>query len=76
MIGTPAADDVVVFEEADEKFWLGVGTQPRRALRSTIQTASKLTSEAWLLDAADPAGSFAVVAPRRHGVEYGVEAAW
>ena len=25
VIGTPAADDVVVFEEADERFWVGVG---------------------------------------------------
>ena len=29
----------------------------------------------WLLDAASPDGYFAVVAPRRHGVEYGVEVA-
>ena len=40
-----------------------------------IQTASKLTSEAWLLDASSPDGDFAVVAPRRQGVEYGVEVA-
>jgi oligopeptidase B len=74
VIGTPAADDVVVFEEADEKFWLGVGTS-RDERFIEIQTASKLTSEAWLLDAADPAGSFTVVAPRRQGVEYSVEVA-
>ena len=40
-----------------------------------IGTASKLTSEVWLLDAADPAGEFSVVAPRRFGVEYEVEVA-
>ena len=34
-----------------------------------------MTSEVWLLDAADPTGEFAVVAPRRYGVEYGVEVA-
>ena len=38
-----------------------------------IKTESKLTSEAWLLDAADPAGELRVVAPRRQGVEYDVE---
>jgi oligopeptidase B len=73
-IGTAAADDVVVFEEADEKFWLGVGTS-RDERFIEIQTASKLTSEVWLLDAASPDGDFAVVAPRRPGVEYGVEVA-
>jgi oligopeptidase B len=73
-VGTPAADDVVVFEEADEKFWVGVGTsRDERFLE--IHTASKLTSEVWLLDAATPAGEFSVVAPRRQGVEYGVEVA-
>ncbi len=74
VVGTPAAADVVVFEEADEKFWLGVGTS-RDERFVEIHTSSKLTSEAWLLDAADPSGSFAVVAPRRYGVEYGVEVA-
>ena len=74
VVGTPAADDVVVFEEADEKFWLGVGTS-RDERFIEIQTASKLTSEVWLLDASSPDGDFAVVAPRRQGVEYGVEVA-
>ena len=72
VIGTPAASDVVVFEEADERFWVGVGlTRSERFL--VIRTSSKLTSEVWLLDAADPGGEFTVVAPRRQGVEYQVE---
>jgi oligopeptidase B len=74
VVGTPAADDAVVFEETDEKFWLGVGTS-RDERFIEIHTSSKLTSEAWLLDAATPAGEFTVVAPRRQGVEYGVEVA-
>jgi oligopeptidase B len=74
VIGTPTADDVVVFEESDEKFWLGVGTS-RDDKWLVIGTASKLTSEVWLLDAANPAGEFSVVAPRRFGVEYEVEVA-
>ncbi len=72
MIGTAAADDVIVFEEPDERFWVAVAlTRSRRFL--VISSSSKLTSEARLLDAAEPAGEFAVVAPRRHGVEYEVE---
>jgi oligopeptidase B len=72
LIGTPAASDVVVFEEPDERFWVGVGlTRSQRYL--VFSAASKLTSEAWLLDAADPTGELRVVAPRRHGVEYSVE---
>ena len=72
MIGTPAAEDVIVYEEPDERFWVGVDlTRSERYL--VISSASKLTSEARLLDADDPAGEFTVVAPRRHGVEYQVE---
>ena len=74
IVGTPTADDVVVFEESDEKFWLGVGTS-RDEKWLIIDTSSKLTSEVWLLDAATPTGEFSVVAPRRHGVEYDVEVA-
>jgi oligopeptidase B len=72
IIGTPADDDVIVFEEPDERFWVGVGlTRSERYL--VISSASKLTSEAYLLDAADPAGEFAVVMPRSDGVEYEIE---
>jgi oligopeptidase B len=72
LVGTPTASDVMVFEESDERFWVGVGlTRSERHIY--IQTASKLTSEWWLLDAGSPEGSFAVVAPRRQGVEYSVE---
>src|ERR1700760_4622961 len=74
LLGTPTADDVVVFEESDEKFWLGVGTS-RDEKWLVIGTSSKLTSEVWLLDAATPTGEFSVVAPRRQGVEYDVELA-
>jgi oligopeptidase B len=74
IVGAPTADDVVVFEESDEKFWLGVGAS-RDEKWLMIHTASKLTSEVWLLDAATPSGDFSVVAPRRQGVEYDVEVA-
>ena len=72
LIGTPAAQDVIVFEEPDERFWVGVGlTRSERYL--VISAASKLTSESRLLDAGDPAGEFSVVMPRRQGVEYEVD---
>ena len=47
----PGAEDVIVFEEADERFWVGVRlTRSERFL--VISASSKLTSEVWLLDAA------------------------
>jgi oligopeptidase B len=71
-VGTPAAQDVKVFEEFDERFWVGIGlTRSERYV--AISTASVLTSEVLLLDAAAPTADFAVVTPRRQGVEYHVE---
>jgi oligopeptidase B len=72
MVGTAAASDVMVHEEADEKFRVGIVlTRSQRYL--CLQADSTLTSEAWLLDAGQPQAEFRVVMPRRHGVEYQVE---
>ena len=71
-VGAPAEQDAIVFEEGDERYWVGVGlTRSEKYIE--IQSASKLTSEVRLLEAADPLGEFTVVAPRRQGVEYSVE---
>jgi oligopeptidase B len=73
-LGTPAAQDTMVFEEPDERFhvYAGLSRDERYLL---IMTASVLTSEVWLLDAATPEAGFSVVLPRRHGLEYHVEPA-
>ena len=71
-MGTAAADDVIVIEEPDQRFSVGVGlTRSERYL--SFGLTSTLTSEIWLLDATQPAGSPQVVLPRRQGVEYSVE---
>jgi oligopeptidase B len=72
ILGTPAGDDVIVYQEDDGRFGVGIGlSRSERYLILSID--SKLTSEVRLLDASDPAGEFTIVAPRRPGVEYGVE---
>ncbi len=71
-VGTPVEQDTMVFEEPDERFHVYVGlTRSERYLM--IRSASVLTSEVWLCDAATPEAGFAVVVPRRQGVEYDVE---
>ncbi|SCL24089.1 oligopeptidase B [Micromonospora nigra] len=72
VIGTPASDDTVVYQEDDERFWVSVElTRSERFI--LIDIASKTTSEVHVIPAADPTGEPAVVAPRRQGVEYSVE---
>ncbi len=64
--------DVLVHHEADARFWTSMGrTRSNRFL--VLACGSKVTSEYRILEADDPTGEFRVVAPRRQGVEYGVE---
>ncbi len=67
-----AAEDVLVFEEPDERYFVGVGrTQSDHYL--VIGLSSKITSEVRVLEADDPEGEFRIVLPRRDGVEYSLE---
>ena len=72
LIGTPASDDVSVFVEPDERYWVGVGTTRSRQFL-VISLGSKITSEVRMLRASTPTGEFEVVWPRVEGVEYDVE---
>lgn len=71
-VGTPADDDVRIFHEPDEAYWVGVGTT-RSEKYLVVEAGSKITSEIWYLDAADPAGDLTCVRPRERGVEYDVD---
>ncbi|GEE01250.1 protease [Gordonia spumicola] len=65
-------DDVLVFHEPDEHFWVGVGgTASDRYL--VISSESKVTTESFILSADDPTGEFVSIAGRTPGIEYGVE---
>ncbi|KDP92425.1 hypothetical protein [Clavibacter michiganensis] len=56
-VGTPASQDVKVFTEPDESYFVGFGmTRSRQYL--TIYVGSKITTEVLLLDAGDPTGTF------------------
>ncbi|MFJ4224810.1 S9 family peptidase [Microbacterium sp. NPDC089695] len=72
-LGTPVADDVKLFHEPDEKFWLGAGiTRSRRYL--IIAVGSSITSEELLVDlTGDLTAEPRPVWPRREGVEYSLD---
>ena len=72
VVGQPAADDVVIYEEPDERFWVGVELS-RSEKFIMIDAQSKVTSEVRVISADNPLAEPAVVAPRRQGVEYSVE---
>ncbi|MEV0903151.1 S9 family peptidase [Actinoplanes sp. NPDC049802] len=69
-IGT--TEDTLVFEEPDERFWVGVElTRSEKFI--VIDTQSKITSEVRVIPAHRPAAEPIVIAERRHGVEYSIE---
>jgi oligopeptidase B len=71
-LGTHAADDHLVHQEDDERFFAGVDLTRSEALL-VISLDSTMTSEVRVLAADDPTGEFRVVEPRRQGVEYSID---
>ena len=73
-LGTPSSEDVLVHEEKDPGFFMGVGqTQSQRFI--LIDCHDHETSEVWLIPADDPTAEPVIVAPRENGVEYSVDEA-
>ena len=71
-LGTTADDDELIFDEPDDRYWVGVGsTRSDRFI--AIGVSSKITSEIHVLDSTAPDAGFSVVAARREGIEYSVE---
>ena len=68
VLGTPVADDVLVYEETDDSFYMGVG-RTRDEKFITIEVSSTVSSELRYAPAADPT-TFTVLAPRARDVEY------
>ena len=71
-VGTDPALDVLVYEEPDERFYLGVGRTKDDSF-ILLGLDSKVTSEYRVLPADQPESDFTVVEPRRQGVEYSVD---
>ncbi len=71
-IGTPLADDVLVYEETDIGYYVGVGqTQSQKFI--LIDAHDHQSSEVYLVDADAPASPLRLIEPRVHGHEYSVE---
>lgn len=72
VVGRPAAEDVVVYEEPDERFWVGVELS-RSEKFIIIDIHSKITSEVRVIAADRPTAEPAVIRDRVQGVEYSIE---
>jgi oligopeptidase B len=71
-LGTPAADDRLIYEEKDKGFFVSVNELHAGEL-AAISAGDSETSEVRLVDLADPAAAPRLVASRKVGERYGVE---
>ena len=68
-VGTPATDDVLVYEDPDERFFVTVGLSLTEQWVH-VASHSKVTSEEHLIPAAEPTRAPQVIQPREQDVEY------
>ncbi|WP_244998935.1 S9 family peptidase [Corynebacterium parakroppenstedtii] len=84
-VGTPTDQDVCIFREDDERFWVGCGTT-RSEKYLFVEVGSKVTSEVWFLDLGVTGdgksktvhpqrvtGELQCILPRHTGVQYDVD---
>ena len=71
-LGTPQSDDALVFEDDDQRFFVGIG-MTRSEEWILIHSGSKTSSEQWLLRADDPLGAPVVVRERTDDLEYEID---
>jgi oligopeptidase B len=71
-LGSPVAEDVLVYEEVDETFDCYV-LSSKSEKYIVIGSSQTLSDEYRTLDAAQPEGEFQIFAPRRRGLEYDIE---
>ena len=71
-LGSKSAQDVLIYEESDESYFLSVG-RTRSQAYIIMSLGSKITSEIHYLDANNPNDNFQVIHPRQQGMEYDLE---
>lgn len=71
-IGEPQSSDVLVYEDLDERFFVGLGLT-RSSNYIIIESACRTTSEAHIIDAHSPLTPPKCARPREEGLEYSID---
>jgi oligopeptidase B len=71
-LGTPQSDDIEIFLEPDERFFVSIGAT-RDGRWIIIHSGSKQSGESWLVPTDDPLSAPACVRPRMDEFEYQVD---
>ncbi len=71
-LGAPHSEDVLVYQDDDERFNLAVG-RTRDGRFILLESSSHITTESWVLPADQPTASFTLIAPREDEHEYAID---
>lgn len=71
-LGTQSQEDKIVFEEADDRFFLNIG-KTRSGQFITMSLESAITTEVHTINADKPAEALKVILPRQQGHEYRID---
>ncbi len=71
VLGTSVENDVVVYEEKDDTFYVNIGKSKSKKYL-IIASTSTLTSEFQFLEADNPSGEFKIFQKRQRGLEYSI----
>lgn len=72
VLGTEQQDDVLVYQEDDDRFFVGLSMSATDAYL-LLSSASQVTTEIRVLSASTPNGEWQLFSPRRQDIEYGVD---
>ncbi|GAB3245781.1 oligopeptidase B [Larkinella harenae] len=72
-LGTDPAEDVLLFEETDNQFYLGLGRMKSKKYIAVVSDHNGVATEYRLLEASNPKGGFVVFLPREKGHEYDIQ---
>ncbi|MBO9203003.1 MULTISPECIES: S9 family peptidase [Niastella] len=72
-LGTDPAKDVLVFEEKDNRYYIGVYRTKSKKYVGIYSNMNQVSSEFRLLEANHPAGEFTIFEPRKENFQYSIE---
>ena len=72
-LGSDLAKDVMVFEEKDNRYYIGVYRTKSKKYVSIYSNMNQVSTEYRLLDAAHPTGEFTIFEPRKENLQYSIE---
>lgn len=71
-LGTPTSQDVLVYEEKDNRYYMGVSRTKSKKYITIAVEMNQQNSEYFILDANYPTGKFVSFQPRKDGLLYSV----